>query len=82
MDVNVDQLKVELQTFKVMLRDENIVCFDYLLEQMRSIPNEKRKVIENVSTICKLLAVNPATSGTAERTATKQFYFPCNLTLS
>ena len=68
MDVNVDRLKVELQTFKVMLRDENIVCFDDLLEQMRSIPNEERKLIENVSTVRKLLAVNPATTATAERT--------------
>ena len=48
-------------TVELQFRDENVVCYDDLLEQMRSIHNEERKLIGNVSTVCKLLAVNPAT---------------------
>lgn len=67
-DIDLEQLKVELQIFKVMFKDKDVMCYHDVIEQMRLLPNEEKKLIKNVCVICKLLAVNPATSATAERT--------------
>ena len=67
-DINVEQLQVELKTFEVMFKEENIVCFEDLITLTQSLPREEKKLVENVIKICKLLAVNPTTSATAERT--------------
>ena len=67
-DIDIEQVKVELQTIKVILKDKDIICYDDLIEQMQSLSREEKTLIRNVCVICKLLAVNPATSATAERT--------------
>ena len=67
-DIDIEQLKVELKTFEVMFEGKNVICFDDLLQSMQSLPREEMKLVGNVVKICKLLAVNPATSATAERT--------------
>ena len=67
-DINVEELEVELQTLKVLLKDKDIVYADDLISEMQSLPSEEKKLIKNVCILCKLLVVNPATSATAERT--------------
>ena len=67
-DIDIEQVKVELQTIKVILKDKDIICYDDLIEQMQSLSREEKTLIRNVCVICKLLAVNPGTSATAERT--------------
>ena len=60
--------RLELKTFEVMFEGKNVICFDDLLQSMQSLPREEMKLVGNVVKICKLLAVNPATRATAERT--------------
>ena len=67
-DINVEDLGVELQTLKVLLKDKNVICSDDLISVMQSLPSEEKKLIKNVCVLRKLLVVNPATSATAERT--------------
>ena len=71
-DVEVEQVKVEMEMFRVMLKDVSIVCFDdivnYLQTALQTVPAENLKLIGNIVKIVKLLIVNPATSASAERT--------------
>ena len=54
-DVNMSDLNVELH-------------FHHLLKEMRLLENPENKFLVNVCKICRILAVNPASSATAERT--------------
>ena len=69
-DINVEELEVELQTLKVLLKNKDVVCADFI-SVMQSLLSfffsEEKKLIKNVCVLCKLLVVNPATSATAER---------------
>ena len=67
-DVNMSDLKVELATFKVLMKDKQIGHFRDLLKEMRLLENPEKKFLVNVCKICRILAVNPASSATAERT--------------
>ena len=56
---------------------EKISCFDEILLAVLKFPEPENKLIQEVQTICKLLAVNPITSAAGEgsfssvRTASK-----------
>ena len=67
-DVEVEQIKVEMEMFRVMLKDVSIVCFDDIVNYLQTVPAENLKLIGNIVKIVKLLIVNPATSASAERT--------------
>ena len=67
-DVNMSDLNVQLATFKVLMKDKQIEHFHDLLEEMRLLENPEKKFQVNVCKICRILAVNPAFSATAERT--------------
>ena len=67
-DVNMSDLNVELATFKVLMKDKQIEYFHDLLKEMRLLENPEKKFLVNVCKICRILAVYPASSATAERT--------------
>ena len=67
-DVNMSDLNVELTTFKVLMKDEQIEHFHDLLKEMRLLENPERKFLVNVCKIRRILTVNPASSATVERT--------------
>ena len=69
-DVNMSDLNVDLVTFKVLMKDKHIEHFYNLLKEMRLLENPKKKFLVNVCKICRILAINPASSATAERTFT------------
>ena len=51
---------------EVMLKEEKISCFDEILLAVLKFPEPKKKLIQEVQTIFKLLAVNPITSAAGE----------------
>ena len=59
---------VELQMLKAICNNENFICFEDVRHHMQNRPTEDFILIPNVINIIKLIAVNPATSATAERT--------------
>ena len=67
-DVNMSDLVVELATFKVLMKDKQIDHFHDLLKEMSLLDKPEKKFLVNVCQLCKILAVNPASSATAERT--------------
>ena len=58
-------LGMQLSILEVMLK-EKISCFDEILLAMSKSPELEKKLIQEVQTICKLPAVNPATSAAGE----------------
>ena len=66
-DVDTGALPGQLSTLEVMLKEEKISCFDEILLAVSKFPEPKKKLIQEVQTVCKLLAVNPATSAAGER---------------
>ena len=66
-DVNMSDLNVELAKFKVLMKYKQIEHFHDLLIEMRLLENPEKKFLVNVCKICRILAVNPASSATAER---------------
>ena len=67
-NVNMSDLNVELATFKVLMEDKQIEHFHDLLKEMRLLENPEKKFLVNVCKICRILAVNPTSGATAERT--------------
>ena len=65
-DINMSDLNVELTTFKVLMKDKQIEHSHDLLKDMRLLENPEKKFLVNVCKICRILAVNPASSATAE----------------
>ena len=51
---------------EVMLKEEKISCFDEILLAVFKFSEPEKKLIQEVQTICKLLAVNPITSAAGE----------------
>ena len=51
---------------EVMLQEEPRSCFDEILLAVLKFPEPEKKLIQEVQTICKLLAVNPITSDAGE----------------
>ena len=64
----MSDLNAELATFQVLMKDKQIEHLHDLLKEMRLLENPEKKCLVNVCKICKILAVNPASSATAERT--------------
>ena len=56
---------MQLSILEVMLK-EKISCFDGILLAVSKSPEPEKKLIQEVQTICKLPAVNPATSAAGE----------------
>ena len=54
-------LGMQLSILEVLLK-EKISCFDVILLAVLKFPEPEKKLIQEVQTICKLPAVNPATS--------------------
>ena len=50
------------------LKDRSIEYFNDLIKQMKLLPEAEKKLLNNVCKIFKILAVNPASISTAERT--------------
>ena len=66
-DIDTGALPGQLSTLEVMLKEEKISCFDEILLAVSQFPEPEKKLIQEVQTVCKLLAVNPATSAAGER---------------
>ena len=49
-----------------MLKEEKISCFNEILLAVLKFPEPEKRLIQEVQTICKLLAVNPITSDAGE----------------
>ena len=62
---------MQLNILEVMLK-EKISCFDEILLAVSNFPEPEKKLIQEVQTICKLPAVNPATSAAGELTFSSQ----------
>lgn len=67
-DIDEDSLMVELESFKVLMKEKKIDHFSELLREMKLLEKPEKKFLSNICKICKILAVNPASSATAERT--------------
>ena len=65
--VDVRTLNVQLEIFKVLMKDGEFTCFDDILAKI--------KQLSEIITLCKLLLANPATSAADER-----FFFFCSET--
>ncbi len=65
-DIDTGALPGQLNTLEVMLKEEKISCFDEILLAVSQFPEPEKKKIQEVQTVCKLLAVNPATSAAGE----------------
>ena len=52
-----------------MLKKEGTSCFDDILSavSVTKVPEPEKKLVQEVKTICNLLAVNPATNAAGER---------------
>ena len=68
-DVNVKTLEVQLEIFKVLVKDEELNCCDDILVYIKKLPEPGKSMINEIITICKLLLVNPATSAAGERSS-------------
>ena len=66
-DIIIDHLEVEKDLLCAMFREEQIVCFQEVVNYIKKIDQAQRLLIPNIVVICKLLLVNPATTATAER---------------
>ena len=67
-DINFDSLKAQLQVLCQILKDKGAMeCFDDVLCEVKKLPKEERSLIGEVVILCKVLAVNPATSACCER---------------
>ena len=62
---------MQLSILEVML-NEKISCSDEVLLAVSKFPEPEKKLIQEVQTICKLPAVNPATSPAGERSFSSQ----------
>ena len=59
---------VELKLFKTLFGDKKIEHFYDLTKEMKSMNEPEKKLIVNVCKMYRILAVNSASSSTAERT--------------
>ena len=67
-DVNLNDLIAELNIFKVSFKDNDTEHIHDMIEKIKLIDNAEIKLIMNICTTRKILAVNPASSSTAEIT--------------
>ena len=68
-DLNLDTLKIQFQVLHQILKDKGAIeCFDDVPCEIKKLSKAERSLVSEAVTLCKLLAVNPATSGSCERT--------------
>ena len=60
-------LHAQLSTFRVLMKGNDIQCFDDILSAIQSMDVNERQFIDFVVTLCKLIHVNSATSASGER---------------
>ena len=65
-DVDVTTLNVQLEIFRVSMKDGEFTCSDDILAKIKRLSEVKKYIISEIRTLCKLL-VNPATSAAGER---------------
>ena len=66
-EVDIGQLMiVECDVLRAIFKDEKPVCFQEIVDRLKFL-REQRSPFPNVTLICILLLVNPATTATAER---------------
>jgi len=67
-DLNLETLKTQLQILRQILKDKDTMeCFDDILCEEKKLSKAERSLVKEAVTLCKLLAVNPATSASCER---------------
>ena len=66
-DVDTSALPGQLSVLEVMLKEEEISCFDDILSAVTKMPEPEKKLVQEVQAICKPLAVNPANSAAGGR---------------
>ena len=59
--VDVRTLNVQLEIFKVLMKDGEFTCFDDILAKIKQLSEAENCMITEIITLCKLLLVNPAT---------------------
>ena len=64
--VHVRTLNVQLEIFKVLMKDGEFTCFDDILAKIKQLSEAEKCMITEIMTLCKLL-VNPATNAAGER---------------
>ena len=64
--VDVRTLIVQLEIFKVLMKDGEFNCFDDILAKIKQLSEAEKCMITEIITLCKLL-VNAATSAAGER---------------
>ena len=59
-DIDTEPLPGQLSTLEVLLKEEKISCFDEILVAVAvsQFPEPEKKLLQEVQTVCKLLAVN------------------------
>ena len=63
-----DLITIELSTLKLLLEGKDITHFHDFLKEIKLLKGPERHYLSNVTKMCKLLAVNPASNATGERT--------------
>lgn len=67
-DINLEMLKIQLQVLLQILKGEGpMECFDCILSAVKKLSKAEKSLVSEAVTLCKLLAVNPATSASCER---------------
>ena len=64
--VDVRTLNVQLEIFKVLMKDGEFTCFDDILAKIKQLSEAEKCMITEIITLCKLLLLNPATSAAGE----------------
>ena len=65
--VDVRTLNVQLEIFKVLMKDGEFTCFDDILAKIKQLSKAEKCLITEIITLCKLLLVNPATGAAGDR---------------
>ena len=66
-DIKTEYLSAQLDIFKLLTKDTKIVCFTDVLNAVKRLDAAQKQMISEITVICQLIQVNPATSATAER---------------
>ena len=66
-DLDINALQVETAVLGTILGGIKVTCFYDIYKRMKEIGNVEKDLIPNVTILCRLLIVNPATSCTPER---------------
>ena len=66
-DANVGTLNVQLEIFKVLVKDGEFTCLDDNLAKIKELSEAAKCMKCQIITICKVLRVNPITSAAGER---------------